>query len=711
MRNAWLLVGILGCASAPAHPIHPTQAARPAYPVAKRGDTVDQHGTVAVADPYRWLEAMDSPETRAWVSAENRLTDSITNPLATRDTFRTRITELVRQERTGSPVHRGSHYFWLFRDGQHDSPFIMSATSLDEPGTVVLDANTLADGGKISFAGVTYDRAGTVMAYGTAEGGGDWQVWRLRDLASGKDLPEQLTGIKYYPPVLVPGGVYYSRFPTPAKGTELTAPDRDCKVYLHRLGTPVAEDRVVYERPDRPSWQFELAPTTDDRHLVISIGDGEVGDSGQYQLAVLDVATNHVEMLHDHFDAEYVYLGDRNGKLYFMTNEGAPNKRIVALELAQPGAWQPIVAEGANAIEGAALAGDSLLVTELHDAHSAIVQYDLRGAKQRELALPGLGSAFASGADPGARESFGYFTSFTYPGEPLRIDLTTGAMTPWHAPKPGFDPAAFETRQVFVTSSGGARVPMFITMKRGAALDGTHSTLLTGYGFGGVSLTPYFDPAMIAWLEYGGAYALVNVRGGGEYGEAWHDAGKLGNEQHKLDDFNAAAAWLADHHVATASRIGAIGTSGGGLLVAAAVVQHPERYGAMFPIAGVLDLLRFQLFGEGAGWQADLGHPDVPAEFAWLYKISPLHNLVPGAHYPATLVITSDHDVRVAPLHSYKFAAALQAAQGGPAPIVLRVAVNSGHGGSHDLGKQIEQDAEILAFAAKYLELPGTRER
>jgi len=694
MRTASLVLLVAcGSSSAPHHP---------SYPAAKRGDTAETVGTLTIADPYRWLEDMTSAETKAWVTAENQLTDSELATFPARSSLRTRLTELLGQERTFPPLHIGGRYVWRRNDGIHDLPYVMTAATLDEPGTVLLDANTLAEHGKISFAGTRFARTGALFAYGTAEGGGDWQIWRFRDSATSADLPEQLSNIKYYPPVIVPGGVYYSAFPAPPKGQELTVSDHDCKVFFHKLGTPVASDKVVFERTDQPSWQFRLESTSDDKHVVISIGDGEVGDSGQYQLAVLEVASNEVKLIEDHFANEYVYLGNRDAKLYFLTDEKAPHKRIAAFDLATK-AWQPVVAETGFAVDEAALAGSSILTSEMHDARSVVVQYDLAGKKVRELELPAIGSAYPVGAEAGERAAFVYFTSFAYGTQPLRVDLDAGKVAPWHAPKLGFDPAAFETQQVFVTSKDGTKIPMFVTMKKGAARDGSHPTLLTGYGFGGISLTPYFNPAMIAWMERGGAYALVNVRGGGEYGQAWHDAGKLGNEQNKLDDFNAGAAWLAANGIATRDKVGAIGTSGGGFLVAASVVQHPELYGAVIPIAGVLDLLRFQLFGEGAGWQADLGHPAVPAELAWLYKISPLHNVRPGTHYPAMFIVTSDHDVRVAPLHSYKFAAAAQAAQAGPAPVLLHVEVDTGHGESGDLSKRVEQEADILAFAAKYL--------
>ena len=692
MRTACLIALVACGGGSPSH--------RSTYPEAKRGDVVDD--ATKVKDPYRWLEQMESADTKAWVTAENQLTDAAMATWPSRETFRTRLTELFGQERTSPPVHLGGHYFWRRTDGVHDLPFIMMASSLDEPGTVLLDANALGEHGKVSFAGTSLSRDGKLLAYGTAEGGGDWHVWRFRDVDTGKDLPDQLANIKYYPPVIVPGGVYYSAFPAPPKGQELTVSDHDCEVFFHKLGTPSSADKVVYERRDQPSWQFKLATTSDDQRVIISIGDGEVGDSRKYQLAVLQVANNEVKVIEDHFASEYAYLGSRAAKLYFITDEHAPHKRIAAFDLAT-NAWQPVVAETELPLDEAALAGESLLATEMRDAHTVVIQYDLTGKQVREVQLPTIGSAWAWNAEPGERDAFLMFTSFAYGTTVLRVDLDKGTTTPWHAPKLGFDPSAFETQQVFVTSSDGTKVPMFITMKKGSARDGSHPTLLTGYGFGGISLLPAFNPSMIAWMERGGAYAVVNVRGGGEYGVAWHEAGRLAHQQNKLDDFNAAAAWLAANGIATRDRIASIGTSGGGLLVAAAAMQHPELYGAVIPIAGVLDLMRFQLFGEGAGWQADFGHPTDPKELPWLLQISPLHNIKAGTRYPPMFIVTSDHDVRVAPLHSYKFAAAIQAAQTGSAPLFLHVEVNTGHGESGDLSKRVEQEADILAFAAKYL--------
>jgi prolyl oligopeptidase len=696
--------------SASAAPATATAAA-PAlhYPVARTDRVIDTLHGVAVADPYRWLEDMASAETERWVHDENAVADAYLAGLPGHEALRRQITELVSYESFGLPRRRGAHYFWTHKDGKQDQPVVMTAAALDAPGRVLLDPNQISPDGKLSFVGFAANHSGGRLAYGLAPGGGDWQTWHLRDVATGKDLPDELSSIKYYFPAFTHdgAGLYYSRFPTPPPGKELVETDHDCKVYFHRVGTPAAEDRVVYERPDHPTWQFDLAATRDGRYLVISTGDGQVGDRGLELISYLDLqrpGSKPVALI-DQYDAEYLFVGNDGPELYFITTLGVANKRIIAIDVRHPARdrWREVIPEGKAAIDGATVIGHQLVVTTLQDAHHAVTAYDLRGKKLRDVALPGLGSAFGFGGDPDARDTYYAFTGFTTPGAVYRYDLATGKSTLWKAPKVAFDPASFETTQVFFPSKDGTRVPMFVTAKKGLPHDGNNPALMTAYGFGGVSSTPYFDPTLVPWLEHGGIFALVNIRGGGEYGEPWHLAARRAHRQVSFDDFLAAGDALVASHATSPAHLGAIGTSGGGMLVAGALVQRPDLFGAVVPIAGVHDLLRFQLFGQGAGWQGDLGSLDDPAEFAVLRATSPLHNVRSGTRYPAVLVITSDHDVRVAPLHSYKLAAALQAAQVGPAPIVLRVQTESGHGGGSTRSQEIDQSAEIYAFLAANL--------
>ncbi len=695
----------------PAPPPPPPAAPGIAYPQARRGDVVETHHGVKVADPYRWLEDMDSAETRAWVAQENAQTDAYLRKLPGRDALRARITELLSYESFRLPIHRGTRYFWLHSDATTNQPIVWTATGLDAKPTKLLDPNTISTDGSFALAGLSPSPSGARVAFGLSTGGGDWQTWHLRDVATAKDLPDELPHIKYYRPAFTRdgSGLYYSRFPAPQPGKELVETDHDCKVYFHRVGTSADKDVVVYERLDHPTWQFELEVTHDGRYLVITTGDGEVGDRGQELISYLDLQRpgGKPVALIDTYDAEYAFLGNDGPTFYLRTTLDAANKRVIAIDTRSPARdrWKEIVPEGPDAIQSTSMVGHQIFVTTLKDAHNAVAAYDLHGKKLRDVALPGIGSTVGFGGGPDDKETFYQFSGFTAPGSIYRANLATGASTLWKAPAVPFDASAFETKQVFFPSKDGTKVPMFITAKKGLALDGTNPTIMTAYGFGGISSTPRFNPVMIAWLEHGGVYVLVNIRGGGEYGEAWHLAAKRTHRQVAYDDFNAAGDWLVANKYTSPAHLGATGGSGGGMLVAGAMMQRPDLFGVVVPLAGVHDLLRFQLFGQGAGWQGDLGSPDDPEEFAALRATSPLHNVRPGTRYPAMFIVTADHDVRVAPLHSYKLAAALQAAQAGPAPILMRVETKSGHGGGTTRAQTIDQQTERMVFFAASLGL------
>jgi prolyl oligopeptidase len=689
----------------------PTQpSARQEYPSTRRGDFVDQRHGLRIADPYRWLEE-DTPETRGWIDAQNRATDGLLGATEGRASMRERLSQLMRFPRVGLPVQRKGRVFWTESDGKKEQRVVMTAASLDAPARALLDPNEISTDGRLAFAGISVSEDGKRVAYGLAAGGGDWTSWRVREVDSGKDLPEVLEHTKYYRPHFTRDGraIIYSRFPAPPAGKALLAQDRNHKVYRHQLGTPVERDQVLYQRPDQPSWQFSPTVTRDGRYLVITMGDGQVGDSNKEQIAVLDLDRPRARptLLIDRYEEEYLFVGNEGPVMFFQTTLGAERKRVIAIDLRKPGRdhWREVVPQGNSAIEDVSLVGGQLLVTTLVDAHGAVTAFDLEGKKLRDLTLPGVGSVFGFGGGPRDRETTFLFTSYTVPGTVYRYDLATGQSRAWKAPRVAFDPTQFETKQVFFRSKDGTRVPMFITGRKGLPLDGQNPAIMTGYGFGGVSSTPAFRAAFVAWLERGGLFVEVNIRGGGEYGTPWHQAALRERRQVGVDDFLAAAEWLASSGHSSHAKVGAIGYSGGGLLVGAAVVQRPELFGAVVPVVGVHDLMRFHLFGQGAGWQADMGSPDDPVQARALLAMSPLHNVRPGHTYPPMLIVTSDHDVRVAPLHSYKFAAALQAAQGGPAPILLRVQTMSGHGGGSMLSQSIEQNAEILSFFAARLGL------
>jgi prolyl oligopeptidase len=724
---ALLVVGCSAPATSPApaaipHPVPPPAAqAQPqqppppahaglSYPRARSGDVTDTFHGVTIADPYRWLEDMGSQDTRQWVRDENALTDSVLATLPGREALHKRIAELISFESFRAPTRRGGRYFWVHGDGKRSQPTVWTAAALDAEPSLLLDPNTISTDGSLAFAGLSISHSGKRVAYGLSIGGGDWQNWRLRDVATGRDLPDELEHIKYYRPELTQdgAGVYYSRFPAPPPGKELVETDHDCRIYFHKIGTPADRDTVVYERPDHPSWQFDPVITRDGRYLVITTGDGQVGDRGVELVSYIDLQRPGKPVaLIDQYDAEYRFLGNDGPTFYFVTTLGAANKRIIAIDIRRPARdrWQQIIPEGPNAIQGAGLVGHQLIITTLQDAHHAVAAYDLHGKKLRDVELPGIGSAPGFGGGPDDKEVFYTFAGFTVPGAIYRYNLATGASTLWKQPQVAFDPSMFETTQVFFPSKDGTKVPMFITAKKGLPHDGANPTILTAYGFGGISQTPRFDAARVAWLERGGVYALVNIRGGGEYGEAWHLAARREHRQVAYDDFLAAGEYLVSSKVTSPAHLGATGGSGGGMLVAGALMQRPDLFGAVQPHAGVHDLLRFHLFGQGAGWQGDLGSVENPTEFAALRATTPLHNVRTGTHYPAVLLTTADHDVRVAPLHSYKLAAAMQAAQSGPAPILLRVETASGHGGGTTRAQAIEQQTERYAFFAANLGL------
>ncbi len=677
-------------------------SAASSYPVAPRGPLAD--------DPYRPLEELDAPATRAWVDAENQLTDRTLAGIPQRSAIHARLATLAKVETNGLPVVRGARLFWRHDSGTQDQPTLMTAATADEAPRVLLDPAALSPGGKLSLAGWDASEDGTKLAYGMAIGGGDWHVWHVRDVATGKDLPDELAHIKYYEPQLTSDnkGVYYSRFPAPAAGRELSETDHDCKVYFHALGTPVTSDRVVYERPDHPTWQFRPYLTEDGRYLVIETGDGEVGDRGQEQIVVLDTKTpaSKPTVLIEGLDAEYLFVGSEGSLFYFQTNQAAPNKRVIAVDLTTPerARWKDVVPAGPDALDGASLVGRQLLVMYVKDAHSAVSAFDLGGKRLRDVALPGLGQAYGFGGRRASTSTYFKYESFTTPGTILRYDLAKGTSTPWRAPVLAFDPGAFETKQAFYPSKDGTKIPMFITAKKGLVLDGSHPTLLNGYGSFGQPSLPRFSSRNLAWLEQGGILAVANVRGGGEYGEDWHRAAMTSNKQVSWDDFIAGAEFLIRERYTSTKHLGCFGGSGGGLLVGVAATQRPDLFAAVAPLQGVLDMMRFHLFGEGAGWAGDFGSPAVPAEARALRAYSPLHNVRAGTRYPAMYIVTSDHDVRVAPLHSYKFAAALQAAQAGPAPILLRVATTAGHGGATTKSARVDNDVELLSFFTRYLE-------
>ena len=580
------------------------------YPQARRDPALDDYNGVKVADPYRWLEKLDSAETRDWVRAEAELTDSYLAKIPIRDELKERLAALLNYEKFGMPFHKGHRYFYSHNSGLQQQSVLFVSDGLDGAPAVAFDPNTLSTNGSLAVVGYVASPDGGTLAYGVSHGGSDWTDWHFRDLASGKDLPDVLRWFKYYGPIFSTDGkaIYYSAFPAPAPGEELKVRDLGEAVFCHVLGTPQSADRKIYERPDHPDWQFEPHLTKDGRWLILRVGEGEVGDKGLENLYVLDLQSPGIisKPLAEGFNVNYIYIGDDQGLLYFQTTLEAPRGRVVAIAPAG-GEWKEVVPQGPDAMNvdsgSVTLVDHQLIVRTLHDAASKVAIYGLDGHLRREIALPGPGSTGGFGGEPDDRETFYSFTDMATPTTIFRLNLETGASSVYRAPKMAFDTGLLETKQVFYPAKDGTKIPMSLVYEKGIKLDGTNPTLLYGYGGFGISVLPHFDATRLVWLERGGILAVANIRGGGEYGEEWHRQAIRAHKQIVFDDFISAAEWLIAQGYTSTPKLAIEGGSNGGLLIGACVTQRPDLYGAALAYVGVMDMLRFDQFGQGAdGW-------------------------------------------------------------------------------------------------------------
>jgi prolyl oligopeptidase len=683
------------------------------YPSTSKAEVVDEYHGTSVADPYRWLEDTESVQTARWVADQNALTFAYLASVPERENIRQRLTELWDYERYGLPFREGGRYFYFKNDGLQNQSVLYAQEELGGEARVLLDPNLLSDDGTVALTNVAVAESGEYLGYGTAAGGSDWREFRVRRVADGLDLPDRVRWVKFSGLSWSKdgGGFFYSRYPETSVADSLLGQNRNQMLYYHRLGTAQDDDLLVYARPDQPEWSFGGEVTDDGRYLVIRVGYGTDEreriyylDLGPGETPVLD---GQVVRLLDDFDASYDFVGNVGSLFYFVTDLKAPRGRVIAIDLEDPDpeSWREIVAERNDVLQSAWIIAGRLVTRHLRDAHGRLSVFALAGDREREIALPTLGTISGVTGEPAGTEMFFSFTSFLYPTTIFRHDFESGTTAVFRQPEVDFDPAGYETRQVFFTSKDGTRVPMFLTHRRGLVLDGSNPTLLYAYGGFNISLTPSFSTSILVWLELGGVYAVANLRGGGEYGVQWHEAGMKENKQNVFDDFIAAAEYLIERGYTSPVKLAIAGASNGGLLVGAAMTQRPDLFGAALPAVGVMDMLRFQKFTIGWAWVSDYGSSDDPEAFEYLYAYSPYHRLAAGTCYPPTLVTTADHDDRVVPGHSFKFAARLQEVQSCASPALIRIETKAGHGAGKPTDKRIAEATDRWSFLLRALDM------
>jgi len=694
--------------------ISATSSAKPPmlqYPETRRGDQIDTYHGVDVPDPYRWLEAdvRNSKEVAAWTKAENQVTRQYLDAIPERKKIYDRLTKLWNYERYSVPIQKAGKYFYRKNNGLQNQSVLFVADDYKSAGRILLDPNSWSDDGTISLGSTWLSEQARYLAYSRKESGSDWSTVYIVETETGKKLTDKIEWTRWGNIVWNADstGFYYTRYPEPEDGQQFQSQTINPMCYYHRLGTPQQEDQFVYRRQDNPEWSFWIERSEDNQYLIMSI---RRGTDHQNQVLIRPVDAPHDAewtSLIDDFDNEFTFFGNQGSQLFFLTDYQAQTKRIVALAANSPGREHltEIIPAGKATLSDISMVDNKIIANYLQDVVSKVHVYDLQGSLVREVDLPGIGSAHGFGGRQDDTEVFYAFTSYATPTSIYRYDLKTGESTQIRAPQVDFDPDQYEVRQAFYNSKDGTRVPIIVAHRHGLKLDGQNPTLLYGYGGFSISLTPYFSVEYATWMEMGGVVAVPNLRGGGEYGEAWHQAGKKLNKQNVFDDFIAAAQWLIDEGYTTSEKLAIRGGSNGGLLVGAVMTQRPELFGACLPAVGVMDMLRFHQFTAGHFWKVEYGSADDPEEFKALLAYSPYHNIRPGTKYPATMVSTADTDDRVVPMHSFKFGAALQNAQAGPSPVLLRIESKAGHGAGTPITKRIDAAADRWSFLYKSLNM------
>jgi prolyl oligopeptidase len=683
------------------------------YPQTHLVDHIDDYHGTKVADPYRWLEndVRQSKEVADWVAAQNKVTFGYLESIAEREGIKKRLTALWDFEKYHTPFKTGGRYFYEKNDGLQNQYVLYVLDKLDGEPQVLLDPNKLSKDGTVALTDTSVSNDGKYLAYGLAEAGSDWNTWKIRDVASGKDLGDELKWIKYNGVngwTLDGKGLFYNRYDEPKKGDEFLATTRNAKVYYHRIGTPQRDDALVYKRSDHSDWDFQPTVTEDGRYLVITTW---TSSGPKNRITYRDLAEPYATSVDviDSFDNEFSFISNNGPLFYFKTDRDSPRGRVIAIDVRKPERkdWMEIVSQSKDRLEWVTLVGNQIVAGYLNDVKARVKLFTPDGQFLREVELPGIGSVEGFNGKRTDTETFYTFSSFNTPPKVYRYDLLTGKSSLYRGSKGRFKPEDFEVRQVFYPSKDGTMIPMFITAKKGVKLDGSNPTLLYGYGGYGVSITPQFVPELAGWLDIGGVVAVANLRGGGEYGEDWHLAGMKAKKQNVFDDFIAAAKYLIKEQYTRSDRLAIHGGSNGGLLIGACLTQEPDLFGACLPAVGIMDMLRYHHFTAGRYWVDEFGSANNKEEFPALYAYLPYHALLKNGKkkYPPTLITTADTDDRVVPAHSFKFAAALQANQLGEAPVLIRIETRAGHGAGKPTAKQIEEAADEWAFLIKALRM------
>ncbi|NEZ61704.1 S9 family peptidase [Leptolyngbyaceae cyanobacterium CCMR0082] len=677
------------------------------YPQTRRCDQTDTYHGTAVADPYRWLEDPNSDETKTWVEAQNEVTFGYLRELPAVEPLKKRLTELWNYERYSVPFKRGGRYFYYKNDGLQNQAVLYTQPSLEAEPVVLLDPNTLSTDGTVALGSIAVSEDGRYLAYSLSSSGSDWLEWKVRDIKTGEDTADHLQWSKFSGALWSHDnqGFFYSRYDAPLTDSQFEEVNYFQKLFYHRLGTLQSEDTLVYERPDEKEWGFHGRVTHDGHYLVIYVWRGTDSKNLIFYKDLQDPNGEVIELISE-FEASYRLIDNDGTTFWFKTDLNASRGRVIALDLTQGNVPTEIIPEAEETLDSVSLLNNQFVANYLKDAYTTIQIFDLAGHPLRTVALPGIGSVGGFDGKKEDTETFYQFSSFTVPSRIYRYNMETGEQSLFREAEVAFDPNQYETQQVFYTSKDGTRVPMFITHKKGITPNGQTPTLLYGYGGFNIPLSPNFSVGNLVWLEMGGIYAVANLRGGGEYGKTWHQAGTKLTKQNVFDDFISAAEWLIDNNYTASENLAIMGRSNGGLLVGACMIQRPDLFAAALPAVGVMDMLRFNQFTIGWAWESDYGSPQDPEEFKALYAYSPLHNLN-SASYPSTLITTADHDDRVVPAHSFKFAATLQAVHQGDNPVLIRIETKAGHGAGKPTAKIIEEVADKWAFLVKTLDAEG----